>query len=301
MIRLGTGGAFGLDQNYDKNEFYRLLAEAGYASCDFYLMIPSEDPYWKRPDDQLKEQMLAERAVMDANGIIPGQAHGPIISSDPNDPSTKEPRWNSVIQAIKACSYLGCPYLVVHPIMLPQRLHKEGVEETKALNMEFFNYLRPALKEYGVKCAIENIYWYDHDLGRTCETTCSSPEELIDYLDTLNADGNELYVACFDIGHCVLAYQDPIRMIHALGYKYLHCTHIHDNNYINDNHLAIGMGKINWPEVGRAFREIGFDKVFNFEDGTTYHFFRGKINQRQLALDMLRLSSAMGNAIVNCQ
>ncbi len=295
-MKLGTQFGFAGCLNLSEAEGYRLMAEHGFSSVDFSLMNNHDDPMWSWSDEQLKAYMTERREIMNANGIVAGQTHAPMDAYWYSAPETKKARWDAQIQAIKAASYLKSPYIVVHPLTPPFRIHDDGVEETKELNMEFYNFLKPYLEEYGVKAAIENIPSYDFELGAYCETTCSSAAELIDYLDTLNS---ECFVACLDVGHAALANQDPVKMIYQLGKKYLHVTHMHDNNRRGDDHMMPGLGGMDWRRIGKALNDIGFDGVFNYEADSAYAPLYYLPNNQKAYMDLFRLFAELGKAIIN--
>ena len=93
--------------------------------------------------------------------------------------------------------------------------------------------------------------------------SCSHMEELIRYIDDLG--GTEHFVACLDIGHTTLVGFEPQDCIRKLGHKYLHALHVHDNDYVSDQHNLPGQGKIDWEEVCRALGEIDYDGDFTYE------------------------------------
>ncbi len=53
-------------------------------------------------------------------------------------------------------------------------------------------------------------------------------------------------------------------MIRQFGDR-LHHLHVHDNKGQSDRHLPPGTGTINWREVVRALREVGYDETMTLE------------------------------------
>jgi len=299
MIRLGTQSGFCGGLGMTAAEVYKTMSEAGFVSVDYSLMSGYTAEIWKLSDAELKERMTGIKKLINDNGIIVGQTHSPMDANYLSAPETKEARWKAQIQAIKAASWLGSPYIVIHPIVPAFRRRKQGYEETKAINMEFYNFLKPYLEEYNVKAAVENMFAWDPVRGILCETTCSTSKELIDYLDTLDSDR---FVACLDVGHAVLACQDPVDYIYALGKKYCRVLHVHDNSYLGDNHLMPGMGKLDWWSIGKALNDIGFEDVFNYEADPPYSHFaviKDQAVRKKLAIDLLKVFAELGKAIVS--
>ena len=294
MIKLGTQSGFASNIGITADEMYKIMSEVGFHSVDYSLMSGYQSELWQLSDDELKARMTAIKDTMHRNGIVAGQTHSPMDAYWGNSPETKEARWKAQIQAIKAASFLESPYIVIHPLRHPNRQHKQGYEECKELNMEFYNFLKPYLEEYNVKAAIENMFMRDPILGRLGETVCSTAAELKDYVDTLNSDR---FVVCLDVGHCVLGGQDPVSMIYELGNKYLHVTHMHDNDYVDDRHMMAGMGKIDWWSIGKALNDIGYEDVFNYE--ADMPFYKLGEYKKDLAVALLKVYAELAKEIVN--
>jgi sugar phosphate isomerase/epimerase len=67
-----------------------------------------------------------------------------------------------------------------------------------------------------------------------------------------------------DTGHCNLNGRSPEEMIRFMGDRLFH-LHVHDNNGDWDHHLPPGTGRINWREVIRALRDVGYDRTMTIE------------------------------------
>ncbi|KAA3610291.1 MAG: sugar phosphate isomerase/epimerase [Calditrichaeota bacterium] len=61
---------------------------------------------------------------------------------------------------------------------------------------------------------------------------------------------------CLDTGHANMA-EGVIEYINNFHEK-LSCIHYHDNNGFNDEHLAIGEGKVPWQELASKLEDINF-------------------------------------------
>ena len=77
---------------------------------------------------------------------------------------------------------------------------------------------------------------------------------------------------CWDTGHAnIMEHEQPQdEAIRFLG-KRIKCTHIHNNfkNY-TDLHQPPDTGNIDWDQVMKAFREIGYDGPFTLETRCLY-------------------------------
>ena len=296
MMKLGTGLDFSVNLDMTDAEKYETMAKLGFHSADFSLMRSYKDPLWQLSDDELKEQMSYIRKIANENGIVIGQTHAPDDMLGGNQRGDKKMRLHAVIQAIKASSFLGAPYIVIHPIIFAYKSDKKLYEEAKQMNMEFFSSLIPYLEKYNIKVAIENLFSYNPVLRRHCRSTCSTAEDVIDYIETLNSDR---FVACLDTGHANLAGQDPVEMIYKLGNKHLHVTHIHDNYFTIDAHMMPGMGNIDWISIAKALHDIQFEGVFNYEAGRP--FYRLGEWRKELSLTMLKVYAEFGKAMTNVE
>ena len=296
-MKIGSQTGFCGGLGMSSAEVYRTMADFGITSVDYPLMSGYRSELWQLSDAELKAKMTEERKVINDNGVVVGQTHSPMDTDYFMAPETKSARFKAQIQAIKAASWLGSPYTVIHPIAPRFRLNRHGIEETKEMNLEFYSFLKPYLEEYNVKAAIENIAHFDRSRGAFAETSCTTPAELIDYIDTL---GTDHFCACLDVAHAAVSCQDPVSYIYALGVERLHVLHIHDNSFLKDDHMMPGMGKIDWWGIGKALNDIGFDEVFSFEADTPFAKFdiiEDLPTRKKLALDLFRCYAELGKAI----
>lgn len=294
MMRLGIKCNFLDDIGITDDEKYRIVAKMGFDSVDYMLQYDYKHPIWQLSDEELKIKMEGIRKIINENGLVVGQSHSPQDAYWGEYPETKEERFHAQVQAIRAASYLNCPYIVIHPISKPWRLDEATRAEGKRINMEFYEELRPYLIKYKVKGAIENLFSNNPVTRCTCPSICSTAEDLIDFVESA---GTDCYTACLDVGHATLAMQNPVDMIYKLGKKYLGVTHIHDNRYSFDDHKMPGMGRIDWYGVGKALNDIGFDGIFNYE--AERPFANLGMYKKELMLDYLRVYAELGKAIVS--
>ena len=157
------------------------------------------------------------------------------------------------------CQMLDCPILVVHPIVVADR------KQEWELNLAMYRRLMPAARKFGVKICLENMFTTQnvHKIARAC----SSMDDVCRYIDTLNAEAGEpLFGFCYDVGHANFTGSDPTDAIRLLGNR-IGCTHIHDNNGVQDQHTLPFWGTICWEAVMKAFAQIGYTGNLSFEAG----------------------------------
>ncbi|MGD0645019.1 MAG: sugar phosphate isomerase/epimerase family protein [Candidatus Bathyarchaeia archaeon] len=122
-------------------------------------------------------------------------------------------------------------------------------------NSRSIQELYKAAEEIGVNIAIENLpgkYWF----------LMSKPEEFTRfYKETSLPIG-----IVMDLGHAHLEAQiEPF--FNLLADKIVH-VHASDNNGVEDQHLGIGEGKIDWNWFAQTVKRMGYDKSVIIESTT---------------------------------
>ncbi|MBR5280372.1 MAG: sugar phosphate isomerase/epimerase [Clostridia bacterium] len=244
MIRLYD--VFGLKETFD------LLAETGYQGIDFN---NDKVPY---STDQLDEQFYRKlRQYADQKGIAICQSHAPGPSSYPEAEKTEE-AFKRIVQGMKNASYLGAPMIVVHPCTHLDYMAEGNAEIMFNFNLDFYRRLIPYAREFGIKIAIENLYY-------SATGTAESINRLYDELN------DPVFTICFDVGHCLLQHHylqgdDPATAIRKIGHRLVDgCTHIHDNSGEIDAHTLPYYGNVDWESVMKALADIGYKGDFSYE------------------------------------
>lgn len=267
---IGTQTDFAVN-SFGEEEGLRLIAEAGFDSLDYSMFsYPLSDEPFTLSDDEFCAFFENIAGIIKKNGLITGQTHTPFPTY------VDKPEWDEGLlriqaKSIRATALLGSKYAVIHPAMTKERKYGFYADELKKINIERYLYLYEHLEKYDVFCCIENMFSSDSHLKRICPTTCSTAEEMVDYIDTLNSlSGGNRFVACLDIGHANLIHYDgyetvnPVDMIHILGDR-LKVLHVQDTDGISDLHMPPGFGNIDFGSVCEALKEIGYDGVFSLE------------------------------------
>ena len=87
----------------------------------------------------------------------------------------------------------------------------------------------------------------------------------------IDAVGSDHLGICLDTGHLKLAQERGITDMSQLDFirgagKLLIALHIADNDGTSDQHMMpLGRGRVNWWEVMTGLREVGYDRLFNYE------------------------------------
>ena len=230
-----------------------ILSEAGYDAIDFSQF--NEEIY---ASTYGKEYYTEIRKYAEDKGLFFNQSHAPFSSSFTDEEKTAK-RFDEIVTAIKRASYLGVKNIIVHPCQHLKYDVEGNSEKLFEYNMEFYKKLIPYCEEFDIRVALENMWQYT---GMINHSTCSRPEEFVRYIDELN---NDSFVACLDIGHAALVWEDIGDFIKILGNKRLRCLHVHDVDGTNDSHTLPYFGSINWEKVMKALAEIDYKGELTFE------------------------------------
>ena len=262
------------DADYEQG--LQMIKDAGFDCIDFNidtklsigrLAEKGENPFFSRPLEEILAHYKPQKEAADRLGLRYGQMHAPFpVYVDGND-AANEAIVDATIKCMAVCALFECPYLIVHPIIW------DGTEkEEQKLNMEFYQKLIPAAKQYKVCICLENMF--DGHTGHVTEAACSDFAQAAAYIDALNTiAGEEIFGFCYDVGHATLLGKNQRRSLNILG-KRLKTLHIHDNDGRSDLHMqpyAYSRGKYyvtDWDGLADGLRDIGYEGVLSFE---TFH------------------------------
>ncbi len=230
-----------------------LYAKAGFDGLDFSFFDG------KYHTDAYNDDYFTElKKYAEDKGVVFAQAHAPFPSSI-EGMGTTDKIFTGITTSMKRAASLGIKIIVVHPC---QHLvyAQEGVpEELFSYNMDFYKRLIPYCEEYGIKVALENMWQFTGK--KVNHSTCSKPEEFIEYMDGLN---NNCFTACLDIGHAALVSEDIPDFINKLGNR-LGALHIHDVDGFDDSHTIPYLGIIDWERIAKALADNNYQGNFTYE------------------------------------
>jgi sugar phosphate isomerase/epimerase len=157
---------------------------------------------------------------------------------DLNLATLNDPIWRESIKQI--CSCIESASEITDRVTIhPGYLSPLG----KLMPEKVWNFQKEALRQIG-KCAEEHsvLACLENMIG-VKEFLCRLPEELIGMTEGIEGIG-----MTFDFGHAntmgkVADFLAVVRKAHHI--------HIHDNNGMSDEHLALGEGTIPWAKVGK--------------------------------------------------
>jgi len=184
-----------------------------------------------------KEGTVKEVAEIAASTGLALSVHAPY--SDLNLASLNYPIWRESVRQVLTCVN-GAAELTDRVTLHPGYLSPIG----KLLPEKVWGLQKAALAEIGRYAADRGVRIFLENMGGVKEVLCRFPDELLGMIEGVDNIG-----FTFDVGHAhtVGKVREFLRVLPQVNHM-----HIHDNNGIADQHLALGDGTIPWEEVGRV-------------------------------------------------
>lgn len=192
-----------------------------------------------------KLRVNALKAVLDQTGLgIVGHSAWYLPFGSP----VKQVRAGAVaaVQALfEPLARLGARYVNVH---VDKGIGAFHYDDTLRWNAESFATLAEQAREHGLQVMIENVV-NNFNTAKAFRTLLDAHPELRLHLDIAHANVKGEKTADF--------------LKHHAG-KLVH-VHISDNKRVNDDHLPLGVGAINWDEQIGLLRASGYDSTITLE------------------------------------
>jgi sugar phosphate isomerase/epimerase len=261
------------------------LVAAGfeYAELACETVVDPETKQLSRPH----AERLRKRC--DALGLKTPQVHYPICTLNPE---VKYPKFNPDMltefahpsgarrefdlrcaeELLDLCPILGIEVMVVHPGGIVGWENEADLQRISRLNLDAFRRLACRAAQNGVIIALENM-------GKMGQRTSFGADfgQLISFVDQVASPNVAI---CLDTSHAHYMKVDIPAAIRQSAHR-LVATHISDNLGSNDDHLFPYGGRINWPPVVAALRDVGYARLFNLETP----------GENRCPLDILRLKA----------
>jgi len=246
---------------YGMEEGIRALAKAGYDAIDysFFDMNDINDDSSPWLQDGWRERAARAKEVAAECGITINQAHAPFGTSS-TKPGYDEKMMGRILRSMEAASIMGVRDIVVHPRQhLP---YATNVDKLFEENVALYKSLIPYCEKWNIRVCAENMWQFDQKRRVIIHSTCARPEEFAALLDAVDSPW---IVGCLDIGHCAITSVDPVDAIRILGSKRLQALHVHDVDYVDDNHNMPFTQKLDWAAITKALGEVNYKGDFTFE------------------------------------
>lgn len=255
MLKTGIiSDAYYTFDNYEKG--IPMMKAHGYDGVDYQgFGSIKNSPLYKMSDGELERYLTDMKDCANAHGLEIHQLHGawPHV-----DDLTKEGRAATVEyfkKNIVGAKLLGCPRVVIHPLMPKLYLGEDADEqEDFEINGMVLESLAPVARENGVTVCFENMPFPKN-------TSFSYIEKVKKLLSMIN---DEHVKACLDVGHFNSVKGDIRAAIRLLG-DHLSTMHVHDDRYGQDRHLIPFQGETDWDAFIGGLRDISYKGVISLE------------------------------------
>ena len=281
LLATNTGNVM---REFAPNAAVDLFHDAGFSALDFSFF---DEKWYIEGIDPAFFRDLGTYAKDECVPFV--QAHAPFHSSFP-DAAQTESRFQDIVRSMRYAALLGVQTIVVHPVQHLTYADDGVPERLFEMNMDFYGRLIPYCEEWGIRVGVENMWQY-RPWPKISHSTCSTPEEMIRYVDTLNSPW---VTGCLDTGHASLVGQAPHAFVRSLGAGRLGSLHVHDVSRTEDSHTLPYLGVMDWNQFALALKDIGYEGDLTFEcDG----FF--KKLPSQLYPEALRLLAQTGRQLMD--
>jgi L-ribulose-5-phosphate 3-epimerase len=224
-----------LPKDLSLEDKFKLARDVGFAGIEAPPVSPQEAE---------KLRAAADKAGVHIHSIIHGGWDAPLSSADP---AVVEKGMNNVRTSLHSGQIMGCESILLVPAVVNAETRYVDAYTRSQANIR---KLIPEAEKRKVRIDVEEV-WNNFLL---------SPMEFAAYVDSFKSPWVQAY---FDVGN-VVAFAWPEDWIRTLG-KRIKKVHLKDYKggpglfgSRNGNFVNLRDGSINWPEVRKAFREIGF-------------------------------------------
>ncbi len=248
-----------LMKRFDERTVFSILKKAGFDGVDFSFFWLHKEKNEEVLGAHYLEYANKTKTLLDEFGLSCNQAHAPFsfnIKQDCLDEGNEH--YLEIVRAIRSASVMGAKIIVVHPQYAAEN------ESSLQTNIRFYKSLERYAAESKIKIGVENIFpskMQDERL-RPLGDRFAFPQSMQEIMAIL---GTEHFAVCLDVGHSALVGVEPQDFIASLDNQTLQAVHIHDNNYVDDQHLLPFMGKIAWGKVVDGLKRIDYQGDFTLE------------------------------------
>ena len=253
----------GAINKYDVPEdlYLKKIKEIGFDGFDYSLHLGWRkiNPVFNENRNVWLNYFKDVKKKLNDNGLETLQTHATYPTNIDGEDFLSDKCLDHFKKEIEATKLLDSKYIVIHPIN-HANLHVKK-EFDYEVNMDMYRKFDDTLKEFDVYACVENMWQTDNLRKRLCDTGCSSPQDMIKYVDGI---GSDRFVACLDTGHMHDLSYSPAEAVRLLGNR-LKVLHVNDNFGITDDHTPIGIGSIDWEDFALALKETNYDGAFSME------------------------------------
>ena len=250
IISSGTSFHVGCNDIFgNMSDAFSSLAKCGFRGIDFTTMMLRSI----RENREEAYQKVAELAK--ENNLVFAQCHLPFIPQKDGVPD-RDAFYQEVWQALDSAKALGIRYAVMHPnsASIPLEGYNRVAEYDNV--MTYFAPFVEYANKIGVDMVVENMRSVQK--GAPSHRYCSAPDELCDIADACGIG------VCWDTGHANISGLHQSEAISYVGDR-LKVIHLNDNTGDDDIHYVPYMGTVDWDDVMKGLKNIGYAGAINFE------------------------------------
>jgi L-ribulose-5-phosphate 3-epimerase len=239
----------GLEGAKDIKEAVRETKELGYEGLEVCLFAGGALDLGMSDADVKALRKTMETAGVQAASVTTGQLWATPLTA--SDPKVRDAGKQAVKQCLRVANGLGATGILVVPgaveIFFDPAAEIVPYETAMGRVREAMDELVPVAEKQKVAIGIENVW----------NKLFLSPLELRDFIDSY---GSEYLGSFFDVGNIVLT-GFPEDWIRILGkrIKKVHFKDFRRSVATLDGFVDLLEGSVNWPEVVKALREVGYD------------------------------------------
>ena len=167
--------------------------------------------------------------------------------------SLRKASLNEVLKSLDVAAELGCLKVVLHPSYL-LGLSVFVMDKAREYALESLDAIMERADKLGLLICLENLFPRTHSLVEQEDFTAIFEK----------FPGLKLTL---DTGHAHIEDKEGSRALDFIKMFPDRISHIHasDNFGEEDNHLPVGAGTVNFPEIIKALKEIGYDNTITLE------------------------------------
>lgn len=197
-------------------------------------------------DQAQKLAELARKIGVPFHGLVFGGWHAPLSSPDPE---VRRKGVEGMKHALRCARVMGVETVLLVPAVVTEQVrYKDAWERSQ----QHIRELIPVAEQEKVYICVENV-WNKFLL---------SPLEFARYVDEFESPWVRAY---YDTANSIVqGYSED--WIRTLGKRIRKCD-VKDFSRKQHRFVDLGDGDVNWPEVRKAFREIGYDDYLTAETG----------------------------------
>ncbi len=226
-----------LPRDWSDEAKFRLVKDAGYDGIEINTL---EDP-----PDRERMTALAHQIGLELPSVMHTALWQKPLSSP--DEETRQAGLANLRSTIDTAKAVGGTTVLVVPAVVTET---QPYRQTYDIALQSLREIAPYAKEQGIHLAIENVW----------NRFLLSPKEMGEFIQEVGSPYVGLY---FDCGN-ILAYGYPQLWIRELG-SLIRKVHVKDFDVQTRTFKHLLQGSVNWVEVRRALREIGYDDYLTAE------------------------------------